>query len=92
MAITSSNLDEFFMVRVATLHAQVLSGYQTKDASGLTPKEQLEKVLEKIHEFAQSQTKTCKKLFIELESTGAKFLRHNMLNSEQKDYCTRLFL
>ena len=47
LAITSSNLDEFFMVRVASLKNMEISDYKKKDASGLTPHEQLEKISEK---------------------------------------------
>ena len=47
LAITSSNLDEFFMVRVASLKNMEISDYKKKDASGLTPAEQLEKISEK---------------------------------------------
>ncbi len=91
LAITSNNLDEFFMVRVATLQAQIQSGYEIKDAAGLTPAEQLEKVLKKTTEMANLQTKTYHKLIAELENNGARFLRHNMLNANQKDFCTRYF-
>ena len=48
LAITSSNLDEFFMVRVASLKNMEISDYKKKDASGLTPHEQLEKYLKKL--------------------------------------------
>lgn len=55
LAITASNLDEFFMVRVAGLMDQVHSGYKKKDPSGLTPAEQLEKLIEKTHIFMDKQ-------------------------------------
>ena len=47
LSITASNLDEFFMVRVASLKNMEISDYKKKDASGLTPHEQLEKISEK---------------------------------------------
>lgn len=44
VSITSSNLDEFFMVRVASLKDMVHAGYKKKDIAGMTAKEQLEAI------------------------------------------------
>ena len=55
LGITASNLDEFFMVRVAGVREQVRSGYREPDAAGLTPQQQLEKLSEKIHAFTEKQ-------------------------------------
>ncbi len=55
LAITASNLDEFFMVRVAGIVEQVDSKYTTPDASGLTPQAQLRLLSEKIHAFTERQ-------------------------------------
>ena len=52
LSITASNLDEFFMVRVAGVIDRIQHGSKGKDASGLTPKEIMEKLSVKIHEFA----------------------------------------
>ena len=41
LSITASNLDEFFMVRVASLKDQVHAGYKKKDIAGMTSEEQL---------------------------------------------------
>ena len=44
LSITSSNLDEFYMVRVASLKDQVHADYEKKDIAGMTPKEQLKEI------------------------------------------------
>ncbi|MEE0954998.1 MAG: RNA degradosome polyphosphate kinase [Eubacterium sp.] len=54
-SITSSNLDEFFMVRVASLKDQEHSGYNKPDLAGLTPKAQLAAISAKTHELVASQ-------------------------------------
>lgn len=41
LSITASNLDEFFMVRIASLKDMVNAGYKKKDIAGMTPQEQL---------------------------------------------------
>ena len=51
LAITSSNLDEFFMVRVASLKDMVHAGYQKKDLSGMTASEQLAALNTEAHLF-----------------------------------------
>ena len=55
LSITSSNLDEFFMIRVAGLKAQIQSEYNQQDISGLTPKEQLQKVEKATIELVKNQ-------------------------------------
>ena len=44
LSITASNLDEFFMVRVASLKDQVHAGYHKTDIAGMTAKEQLKEI------------------------------------------------
>lgn len=50
-AIVSSNMDEFFMVRVASLKDQVNANIDKQDPAGMTPEEQLEKIAETAHEM-----------------------------------------
>ena len=55
LSITASNLDEFFMVRVASIQDQVNAGYKKKDIAGMTAGEQLEAILEDTHKFISQQ-------------------------------------
>lgn len=51
LSIVSSNLDEFFMIRVASLKDQVLAGYNKPDPSGLSPKKQLNEISLETHKM-----------------------------------------
>ena len=55
LSITASNLDEFFMVRVASLKDMVNAGYHKKDIAGLTPEEQLKKLNIETHQLVNQQ-------------------------------------
>lgn len=55
LGITASNLDEFFMVRVASLKDMVNAGYTKKDIAGMTPSAQLEAVNKATHELVDMQ-------------------------------------
>ena len=58
LSITASNLDEFFMVRVASLKDMVHAGYKKPDIAGMTASEQLEKISEKTHQLVDVQYST----------------------------------
>ena len=58
LSITASNLDEFFMVRVASLKDMVNASYKKPDIAGMTPKEQLSAISEALHEFISTQYST----------------------------------
>ena len=58
LSITASNLDEFFMVRVASLKDMVNAGYKKPDIAGMTPKEQLSAISKALHEFINTQYST----------------------------------
>nr|MCR4903541.1 polyphosphate kinase 1 [Butyrivibrio sp.] len=55
LSITASNLDEFFMVRVASLKDMVNAKYTKKDIAGMTAVEQLEAVTKAVHKFISNQ-------------------------------------
>ncbi len=51
LSITASNLDEFYMVRVASLKDMVHAGYTKKDLAGMTPGQQLSAISERTHQL-----------------------------------------
>src|SRR4029453_6115731 len=58
LSIFSSNLDEFFMVRVADLKQRIWAGDQRADSDGLTATETLAAVSERVHALVQEQNRT----------------------------------
>ena len=66
LSITASNLDEFFMVRVASLKDMVNAGYNKKDISGKTPSEQLAMLDKATHELVRNQYSTYKRSLVPL--------------------------
>jgi polyphosphate kinase len=85
LSIFSSNLDEFFMVRVAGLKRRLATGLAVKSPSGLSPKEVLTKISEEAHELQLAHAK----LFLEviepeLERHGINLVRWNELRDDEK--------
>ncbi|TSI04192.1 RNA degradosome polyphosphate kinase [Lysinibacillus sp. BW-2-10] len=93
LAIFSSNLDEFFMVRVAGLQDQVRAGFhKPENKSGLTPKEQLTKIAERTQALVRRQMEVFRHLIFELLPKENVNLREfKTLNSDQKKYIDELF-
>lgn len=92
LAISASNLDEFFMVRVAGIMEQINSNYKRKDPSGLTPKQQLLKINEKTRDFLNKQYHCLKNsLKPALAKIKIYFLQIEDLNDEQKKYIDEYF-
>lgn len=92
LGITASNLDEFFMVRVAGIMEQIHSDYRGKDPSGLMPKQQLEKINEKIHLFLNKQYNCYQKSIKPmLQEEGILFLKIEDLNAKQDCYVNDYF-
>ena len=58
LAISASNLDEFFMVRVAKVEDEVYDGVIKKDLAGYSPKEELKAILQDAHQFMAMQYST----------------------------------
>ena len=92
-SIFSNNLDEFFMVRVASLKAQVDADIQNKSVDGLTPQEQLNQINEKVKTLTKIQENYVNnELKNELESSGIFIKRYEELNINEKTWCDNYFL
>jgi len=93
LSITASNLDEFFMVRVASLKDMVNADYNKPDIAGMTAAEQLEKLNVAAHELVESQYDTYNRSLLPLlKSNGLHVItKHEDLNAEQKQYVDRYF-
>jgi polyphosphate kinase len=70
LAIFSSNLDEFFMIRVGGLKDQFEAGYKRVDMAGMTPEEQLVKISKKAHELTQLRQEIFMKVKADLDKEG----------------------
>lgn len=93
LSISASNLDEFFMVRVASLKDMVHAGYQKTDIAGMTATEQLIKISERTHALVGQQYRIYNhSLLPELEAHGLHIvLKHEELTREQGEYVDRYF-
>lgn len=92
LAITSSNLDEFCMVRIASLKNMLLSDYKKKDASGMTPKQQLEAISEKTHSMVDMQYNTYSHLLLpQLAMENISILGRGQLSDNQKKFIEKYF-
>ena len=96
LAITASNLDEFFMVRVAGVMDRMHSSKaDIPDASGMTFTKQFEKITEKAHEFSKKQYSCLHRSIVPaLRKQKLNFLKISELNKTQKqqvdDYFEKL--
>ncbi|HIZ79956.1 MAG TPA: RNA degradosome polyphosphate kinase [Candidatus Lachnoclostridium stercorigallinarum] len=93
LSITASNLDEFFMVRVASLKDMVHAGYEKPDIAGMKPKQQLEKIAEKTHELVNLQYSTYSRSLVPaLKQQGLRVIvNHEDLTEKEGAYVDRYF-
>jgi polyphosphate kinase len=91
-SIFSNNLDEFFMVRVASLKAQVEAGVIKKSIDGLTPKEQLEKINKEVKNLTTLQENFVNnELNNELKKEGIILKKYKDLSENQKNWSDNFF-
>ncbi|WP_058485975.1 RNA degradosome polyphosphate kinase [Defluviitalea phaphyphila] len=92
LAIVSSNLDEFFMVRVARLKDQVEVGLNKKDHSGLTPKKQLLEISKRTHKMIEEQYDFLNRAILPtLKKKGIEIIYKERLTRQQEEYIEKYF-
>ena len=93
LSITASNLDEFFMVRVASLHDMINASYEKPDLSGMTVNEQLDAILSETHGFIDRQYLTLNRSIIPLlEEEGVRIVTDfRQLSKKEALYCDDYF-
>ncbi len=94
LSITASNLDEFFMVRVASLQDMVDAKYSKKDLSGMTAQQQLDAIHKRVHALVNSQYSTWQRSLLPgLRQCGLHILSsHEELTPEQARYVDSYFV
>ncbi|WP_022757888.1 RNA degradosome polyphosphate kinase [Butyrivibrio fibrisolvens] len=93
LSITASNLDEFFMVRVASLKDMIHAGYTKPDIAGLSATRQLELVSEALHEFVDLQYDTLNRMLTPLLEENKLFIlrSHTEMTDKECEYADRYF-
>jgi polyphosphate kinase len=92
LAIFTSNLDEFFMVRVAGLKRRIATGLAVRAASGMMPREILETIWKEADELSQRQAEVFRdQLAPALLAEGIQLVRWGDLEKDEQRACKRLF-
>ncbi len=92
LAIFTSNLDEFFMVRVAGLKRRIAAGVAVRAASGLLPREVLEQIWTHAGELMQRHARVfAEQVVPALNEAGIHLVRWDELDREEQRFCKRLF-
>lgn len=94
VSITSSNLDEFFMVRVASLKDMEHAGYTKKDIAGMDPTEQLCAIRKEVHALVEKQYNTYNRSLMPiLRKEGIRIIgAYEELNEKQATYVDKYFM
>lgn len=93
VSITSSNLDEFFMVRVASLKDMVHADYRKRDIAGMTASEQLDRINTATRKLVESQYNTYNRSLVPLMAANGIHIieKYEELTDEQAAYVDRYF-
>jgi polyphosphate kinase len=92
LSISASNLDEFYMVRVAGLRGQVVAGIETPSVDGLTPAEQLDRINHAVAELTAQQQENWVTLEALLAEAGIHVLHADQLTEDERSWLEEHFL
>ena len=92
LSISATNLDEFYMVRVAGLRGQVVTGIETPSEDGLTPAEQLDRIGRAVAELTAEQQECWVTLVALLADAGIHVLHADQLSEREHEWLEEHFL
>ncbi len=92
LSISGSNLDEFFMVRVAGLYGQVRAGVEERTPEGLTPAQQVSRINDATKELMTDQQRCWRMLHEELREAGLAVLEPHELSAVDRNWLSDHFL
>jgi polyphosphate kinase len=92
LSISASNLDEFYMVRVAGLYEQVHAGVTQRSADGLTPAEQLVRINEMVGKLTSDQQSLWNELRLALFAKGLAIVEPGDLSADERRYLEERFM
>lgn len=92
LAIFASNLDEFFMVRVATLKSKIDAGIKIRNSAGYTPMELMAELSQRVRDLTSRQLRCLQESILPaLANQGISLVTWNDLDESEKSYTTELF-
>ncbi len=91
-AITSNNLDEFFMVRVAGMHHQIAAGVLVTSPDGLTPTQNLQLVREKTHQMMKDVQEILRDVLALLKHKHVVLTQYSDLSSLEREHLRAYYL
>ncbi|WP_394915143.1 polyphosphate kinase 1 [uncultured Robinsoniella sp.] len=92
LSIFQSNLDEFFMVRVGSLHDQMLLSKEIREnKTQMTSREQMEAIFKRVRELEKVKDQIYEELMSLLETEGIYLMKISQLTDGEKDYLERYF-
>jgi len=92
LAIFSSNMDEFFMVRVATLMSKIENDISARNVAGITPQDLVNEISIRTKALVERQAQTFHNDIVpKLQAHGIEFLHWESLDETERNYVSKLF-